>query len=587
MNRFHLPILIMILMASCGESRPPKNCDTFAEAEDPAPDTDADWSKVSDRLNVSFGSIDVRYRKSSVPAASPVDAWSGSGWRGERVSAQAVLWSSADIAGVECEFSPFVSGKNTLKPAIAQARFVRYVLTDIFEPGCGHRKPEDFPVSLAADMLDSIRCFDLEAKTARPVWLTFDIPADAEPGVYSGVLHVYAQKQKSQKLNITLEVLPQTLPAPKDWQFHLDMWQHPSAVARVNGVKPWSEEHWKLLEGPMKMLADAGQKVITVTLNKDPWHNQCFDRYEDMIKWTKQADGSWTYDYSILDRWVELMMRLGVTKEINCYSMIPWNNELHYYDAAAEKYIDVSAKPGSKEFAALWTPFLKDFRKHLEEKDWLKIANIAMDERSPEDMKAMLELFRKVAPELGVALADSHKSYKQYPFLRDICIAFGDAFDAADLAYRKQNGLISTYYVCCEHKFPNIFTFSDPAEGAYIAWYAVAAGLDGFLRWAYNSWTENPLIDSRFRTWPAGDTYSIYPGCRSSIRFERLREGIQDAEKIRILRGKLLLSSYSDAPAKLERLNTEIAKFNIPGMPSTPCSEMLRSGKKMLEELSR
>ncbi|MDR2147962.1 MAG: DUF4091 domain-containing protein, partial [Tannerella sp.] len=251
------------------------------------------------------------------------------------------------------------------------------------------------------------------------------------------------------------------------------------------------------------------------------------------------------------------------------------------------KQIDVSAKPGTKEFIELWTPFLTDFRKHLDEKGWLKITNIAMDERSPEDMKATLDLLQKVAPELGVSLADNHKSYKQYPYLKDICIAFGAEFEASDLAYRKQNGLTSTYYVCCADKFPNVFTFSDPAEGAYIAWYATAAGLDGFLRWAYNSWVENPVIDSRFRAWPAGDTYIVYPDARSSIRFERLREGIQDAEKIRILREQFSQSSDGDAPEKLARLNEELAKFNIPGIPTTPCSEMLQQGKKILEELSR
>jgi hypothetical protein len=584
--KWYYPLLWVVLVAACTESRPAKTCSTYAEAADPAPDTLADWSKVSKQLNVSFGNTDSRYAKSSIPMEKTT-AWTGSGWRGERISAQVVLWSAADIHQVECEFTPFRSDGSILYAGIAQARFVRYVLTDIFEPGCGHRKPENFPASLAPDMLDSLNCFDLEARTTRPVWLTFDIPPDAKPGVYTSTLTIHARNRKAQKLDVTLEVLPQTLPDAKDWKFHLDLWQHPSAVARINHVKPWSEEHWKLLETPMKMLADAGQKVITAILNKDPWNHQCYDAYEDMIVWTKNADSSWTYDYSVFDRWVEFMMKLGVKKAISCYSMIPWNNELHYLDAVTGKYVDISAKPGSKEFVDLWTPFLTDFRKHLEEKGWLKIANIAMDERSPQDMKATLDLLQKVAPGFGVALADNHKSYKQYPYLKDICVAFGSTFEESDLAYRKQHGLISTYYVCCSDRFPNVFTFSDPAEATFIAWYATAAGLDGFLRWAYNSWVENPVTDSRFRTWPAGDTYIIYPGDRSSIRFERLREGIQDVEKIRILREQLMLSSKGDAPAKLAKLDEELSKFNTPAAPSAPCREMLHRGKKVLEELSR
>ena len=580
-------LLITLLAASCAMSRPVEDCRTYTEAADPAPDLLADWSKISKQLNVSFGDIDTRYAKSSVPAVERAVSWKGSGWRGERISAQLVLWSSASIEQVACEFTPFVSNGNALNADVAQARFVRYVLTDIYEPGCKYHNSEDLPVSLSPDMLDTMRCFNLEAKTTRPVWLAFDIPSDAQPGVYTGTLSIHARKQKTQKLDISIEVLPQTLPESKDWIFHLDLWQHPSAVARVNNVGHWSEEHWQLLESQMKLLADAGQKVITATLNKDPWNHQCYDAYEDMIIWTKNTDGNWTYDYAVFDRWVELMMRLGVTKMINCYSMIPWNNDLHYYDAASGTCIDVIVQPGSKEFFDLWAPFLVDFRNHLHEKGWLHITNIAMDERSAQDMKASIDFLQKVAPEFGVSLADNHKTYKRYPSLKDVCVFFGNTFEESDLAFRKQNALISTFYVCCDPNFPNVFTFSNPAEGAYIGWYTAAAGFDGFLRWAYNSWVENPITDSRFRKGPAGDTYIAYPGARSSIRFERLREGIQDAEKIRILREQLSLSSASDAPAKLSRLNNTMAGFNIPHKPSTCYIEMLHQGKKVLEELSR
>ena len=585
-NWYYFLILIG-LVVGCAQSRIVRTCETFAEAPDPAPDTLADWSMVSKQLNVSFGTIDTRYAKSSVPVTEKIGSWSGAGWRGERVSAQAVLWSGADVKQVECEFSPFVSNDGKMDANIARAQFVRYVLTDIFGRGCGYRKPENFPASLSPDMLDSLKCFNFEANTARPVWLTFDIPSDAKPGVYTGTLKVYARHMKTQKLNIKLEVLPQTLPEPKDWKFHLDFWQHPSAVARLHGVEHWSEEHWKLLEREMKMLADAGQKVITATMNKEPWNNQCYDPYENMITWTKNTDGNWTYDYSIFDRWVQLMMNLGVTKMINCYSMLPWNYELQYYDALKNVYVTVSAKPGSKEFADIWGPFLVDFRSHLKEKGWLEITNIAMDERSPQDMKTTLDFLQKTVPEFGVSLADNHSSYKEYPYLKDISIGLRSTFTPEDLAYRKEHGLISTYYVCCSNSFPNTFTFSDPSEAAYIAWYATALGLDGFLHWSYNSWVENPVIDSRFRTWPAGDTYIVYPGARSSIRFERLREGLQDAEKIRILREQLEHSSDTDAQARLIKLNEEVKKFNYHEIPPTPCNEMLHQGKKVLEELSR
>lgn len=579
-------LLLSCILIGCSPKRPQKTCDTFSELPDPTNDTLSDWSKVYTGLNVSFVSTDIRYPKSVAPEITKSMQTKLIGWKGEKLSAQILLWTEKDINQVECEFEDFVSSSASLSGDIAQARFVRYVMTDVFAEGCGYRKPEDFPASLSADMLDNIDCFDIHAKTVRPVWITISIPETASAGDYKGKLLIFAEREKTHELEINLIIQDRTLPPPSQWVYHLDLWQHPSAVARAQGLKLWSDEHFDAMRPLYKMLANAGQKVITANINKEPWNNQCFDRYEDMIIWTKNADGTWAYDYTIFDKWISFMLELGITKMINCYSMVPWNNELCYQDDASGELITVKADPGTKVFEEIWPPFLTDFVKHLKEKGWLDKTNIAMDERSPESMQATMELLQRVAPELGISLADNHKSYKKYPYIREISVAASAKVDSADIAARREKGLVTNYYVCCSDKFPNMFTFSDPAEATYSAWYAVAADFDGFLRWAYNSWVENPLTDSRFRTWPAGDTYMVYPEARSSIRFERLIEGIQDAEKIRILRKELAESNTEESLKKLELLNNELAKFNTI-RPAEPCGEMVSKGKDLINSISQ
>ena len=44
-----------------------------------------------------------------------------------------------------------------------------------------------------------------------------------------------------------------------------------------------------------------------------------------------------------------------------------------------------------------------------------------------------------------------------------------------------------------------------------------------------------PEKDSRFTAWPAGDTYVVYPFSISSIRWERIVQGVQQFEKYKIL----------------------------------------------------
>jgi hypothetical protein len=63
-----------------------------------------------------------------------------------------------------------------------------------------------------------------------------------------------------------------------------------------------------------------------------------------------------------------------------------------------------------------------------------------------------------------------------------------------------------------------------------------------------------PEEDSRFTAWPAGDTYVIYPFSVSSIRWERLVQGIQLFEKYKILLAEAKAAGNEKRIAELEEL---------------------------------
>jgi hypothetical protein len=583
--KYVLFVLCFNLIIGCQEQKDIVVAQTFEEPPDPSPVKTEDWSAVANGMQASFASTNIRFVKSVIPKIEQTNVWNAEAWKGERMSAQLVLWTKDSITKVSTEVSDFISESgHKLSSDIVQVRFVKYVITDEFAGGCGYRKPEDFASSLAADALDTVSNYAIRAKETRPIWVTIDVPADIKPEAYNSDITLHIEGQESRKFKLNLNIIDKTLPVATDWKFHLDLWQNPYAVARFHNVKAWSKAHWDLLKPIMGRLADAGQKVITVSLNKRPWGGQTFDQFEAMIQWKKKTDGTWEYDYTVFDDWVQFMMNSGIKNQISCYSMVPWGNEFYYFDEAENKEIKIKAPPGTKEYEDLWIPFLSQFKEHLEEKGWNNITRMAMDERGPEEMQAMLKLLNTYAPEFGVAFADNHKSYKLYPNeLKDMSVAFGHPVDEEDLKIRKQKGYTSTHYVCCSDGFPNVFTFSPPAEGVFIGWYSIAANFDGFLRWAYNSWVENPLQDSRFRTWPAGDTYIVYPDNRSSIRFETLREGIQDAEKIRILRDDFIERKMLD---ELGYLNEIVNQFNITEKPQN-LEIMLEEAKNALNSLAK
>lgn len=542
-NYFLLSLTLWVMIA-CGGYTP---VETYSEPEDPVALTleqQAEWEALGGKMYVAWGDADCRYSRSVVPQVEDVEQVSLTLWRGEKGNAQALIWTARGLEGVECSFSDFKSKDATLPASIAKPFFVRYTMADQF-------LPEKSDAVLMADMLDDIKRFDIKANTVRPVWVSVDIPEDAKPGIYTSSLTVSHRGWGRAKLPIQIEVVEHLLPAASEWSYHLDLWQHPAAVARAEGYALWSDEHFQALKRQMMMLAEAGQKVITATLNKDPWNHQCYDGYEDMIKWTLHKDGSWSYDYTIFDRWVEMMLSLGINKMINCYSMVPWNCELHYMDESKGEMVTVKAEPNTPIFPKIWKPFLLDFKRHLSQKGWLEITNIAMDERSPAQMDAAVAVLKECAPEMGFALADNHNSYKKYTMMRDVCAALRrQLVDHEDIVMRRKNNQNTTFYVCCGPYFPNTFTWSQPYEAEMLGWLNVAFDYDGMLRWAYNSWPENPMLDSRFGRWPAGDTYLTYPYGYSSLRFERLIDGIENAEKVRRLRATGVDTSLMDEHLK-------------------------------------
>ena len=304
------------------------------------------------------------------------------------------------------------------------------------------------------------------------------------------------------------------MPSLHDSEYYLDLWQHPWAVARYFNVKPFSKEHYAKMRPLWEMLADAGQKSLTVTILDLPWNHQCYDGYYTML----------TDDFKLLDEYIEFGKSCGIGPWISFYTMCPWGYKVN----------GVEMRPQSKEYQAYWRPRLIALRDHLKEKGWLDHSMIAMDERAPEDMKAIADLIKECAPEFKIQTAGNRKAsafkgIEIFNYSQGLDYVDGDFFKEVD--ERRQKGLITTHYVCCTLPNPNTFMHSSPEEAYALGAYPANTGLSGFLRWAYNSWPQDPDKDASFGNWPAGDTFLVYPDGSPSIRFLFLRNGISDCVK--------------------------------------------------------
>lgn len=539
----------------------------YEEASNPISTNPSLWVKVS-APQVSWGSTDIRYKKEEpAPIARLKKDINLTAWKGERVLAQLVVWTPEALDNLSFIVSDLTSGKETISKDNVRTGFVRYVMTDELNKdgkgGCGYRKSSDYDSTLVADPIDHIAStLTVPANATQGGWISVRVPQQVKAGKYTGTVTVKDGDKVLSELKLAVNVKNRTLPASTEWAFHLDLWQNPYAEARYYNVEPFSKEHFDRMRPDMQNYVDAGGKVITASIMHKPWNGQTYDPFESMVTWLKKADGTWYFDYTVFDKWVEYMMSLGVKKQINCYSMVPWRLSFQYFDQASNsfKYLDV--KPGEAAYDEFWGNMLTSFAKHLKEKGWFDITHISMDERPMKDMLATLKVIRKADKDFKVSLAGTYHD-ELVKELHDYCIAIGEKFPAEVIKSRKEAGQVTTYYTCCTEPRPNTFTFSAPAEAEWLGWFAAKENLDGYLRWALNSWVKNPLQDSRFTAWAAGDTYMIYPEGRSSIRFERLIEGIQSYEKIRILKEEFEKKGNKSAIKKIDKILKAFDEFSL------------------------
>ena len=492
---------------------------------------------VQAQLSVRWGNVDTRYPVNAADAVSSAAVSEAVAWKGERVNLQLVVTNkgaAADSCTVKYVFSELKNGKSVIPATNVVGGFVQPVITDRFT-GCGKHDVDAYGENYVADRITGTNPTVVDGGAVRGLWLTVQVPQDAKAGTYKGYVELDVNG-KDTKYSYTVKVLDRTLPSPAEWAFHLDLWQNPYAIARVHNVELWSKEHFDVLRPYMLKLASAGQKAITATLIDRPWDGQTFDPFGSMVTWIKKADGTWLYDFTIFDRWVEFMMGCGINKEITCFSMIPWKLSFRYYDQATHSHKHINCAPGDEAYAQFWGGMLSAFAAHLKEKGWFDKTFISMDERSLQQMQAAIKVIKDHAPGMKISMAGNYHAEIEADIF-DYCLDIFayDAYTPELIAKRRAQGKVSTYYTCCSAEYPNLFTFSAPADAEFIALEALAKDLDGYLRWAYNSWTIVPEEDSRFTAWPAGDTYVIYPFSISSVRWERLVQGIQQFEKYKIL----------------------------------------------------
>ena len=184
-----------------------------------------EWESVKG-TRISWGSTHERYAKTSVPMKNLSRLQGISGWRGEKVAAQAVVWSRDGLEELSFEISDFKGPKGQVIPSGQfEAGFVRYVMADEVrkDGNCGSREDRSlFDSTMVADCIDPyLKTAALAPMNTMPVWISCRIPQDIAPGTYKGKVIFKDGERTVGALDLNILADSHVLPEPSQWHFHL------------------------------------------------------------------------------------------------------------------------------------------------------------------------------------------------------------------------------------------------------------------------------------------------------------------------------------------------------------------------------
>ncbi len=332
-------------------------------------------------------------------------------------------------------------------------------------------------------------------------------------------------------------------------------WFHCDALSTYYNVPVFSEAHWKIIENFLQKAVQRGMNMVLTPIHTPPLDTDIGAERQtvQLVKVIRNNPERYEFDFSLLDRWVHLCLRLGIQYFEMAHLYTQWG-------AAAAPKITAWTQDGERRIFGWDTPacgdeyrnflsqYLPALTKHLHalgvfDRCYFHIS----DEPGRENRDAYLAAKSQVARYLnGFPLIDALSDATLFDDgTVDRPVAATDAI--GPFLERKVPGLWA-YYCCGQHLDVSNSFIAMPGErtrilGVQLYKYQIA----GFLQWGYNFYfgRNSRYLVNPFRTsdgdgcWPAGDPFLVYPSADGraldSLRGYLTQKAFDDVRALRLL----------------------------------------------------
>ena len=399
-------------------------------------------------------------------------------------------------------------------------------------------------------------CIRVRGDAWQAVWCCLKIPADA-----AGKQHRIAVLLKNEagerifRQEIFLDVQPDVLPGQK--LMHTE-WFHADCLADYYGVEVWSEEHWRIIGNFMKAAADHGVNMLLTPLFTLP-----LDTAEGGERTTCQLlriyyhDGHFGFDFSRLDRWIDLALSNGITELEMCHLFTQWGAAaapkiMVFTDRTERQLFGWDIPSTSPEYTKFLREMLTALKSHLREMGllehtWFHIS----DEPDPSCLatwKAARDSVADLLEDCHVIDAMSSIQFYEEGLIKTPVVAC----DHLEPFVQAEIPGLWTYYCCSQFRdVPNRFIAMPSGRCRILGVLLYRYALAGFLHWGFNFYNSQLSLEhiDPWQTadgngsWPAGDPFLVYPAedgtAVESIRGMLIKEALQDLRLLQLAEEKL------------------------------------------------
>ena len=483
--------------------------------------------------------------------------------RGERISFQIAttyVTKGSPMPYIAPKFTPKLSGELAKYANLRQVMYVPVTFTHHmlgFDDNYLKTEPGLYPDVLRPLYYGGTITFAKDALNS--VWVEIDIPKDMTAGVHEFTVEVDGKEYGTASSTVSVEVIDAVLP---DEDIYFTQWFHADCLANYYNLEVWSDRHFEIVENFARTARKNGINMLLTPVFTPPLDTAVGgERRTTQLVGVEVKNGQYSFDFTLLDRWVDMLDRCGIEYIEISHLFTQWGAKhapkiMATVDGEYKKIFGWETDAHSDEYATFLRTFLPALISHMKERgddrrcffhvsdephkgdeeNYMKskeIVNDILKDYTIMDALSTIEFYN-----MGIIAHPIPSNSKIAPFLE-----------------AKIPGLWTYYCVSQPIEVSNRFHAMPNWRNRSIGMQMFKYNIAGFLQWGYNFYNNqfsgdpiNPFYEqSADYAFQGGDAFSVYPAmdgtALESPRITVFHEALQDIKAMK-LAAKLTSHDY-------------------------------------------